>query len=222
MGLARELRFGAQSIMRTIRLELDKRTVDEKISQGSGIQSGVAANPAVFPDPNPGLPEFAAVVATLQEQKTARDNLIAATHVATLRLQAAEKTYDNMVTQLAAYAQCVTAGDAASLERAGFELRRAKVPTYELGAVQSLVVRVTAYPGMLHARWDRLHGAKFYEVQVSLDLSTESDWRTIKSCTASKTIIEGLTSGTRIWVRVRGLVKDIKGPYSSPAPCMVP
>ena len=208
--------------MRTIRLGLDKKTVDEKIAQGDSIQAGVAANPAVFPDPNPGLPEFAAVIATLQEQKTARDNLSAAARLATTRLQAAEKSYDIMVTQLAAYAQCVTAGDAASLERGGFEVRRARVPTYDLEAVQNLEVRVTAYPGMLHARWDRLHGAKFYEVQVSLDLSTESDWRTIRSCTASKTIIEGLTSGTRIWVRVRGLVKDIKGPFSGPVPCMVP
>ena len=212
----------ARSMMKDIRLELDKKTVDEKIVQGNGIQAGVAANPAVFPDPNPGLPEFAAVIATLQEQKTARDNLSAAARLATARLQAVEKSYDIMVTQLAAYAKCVTAGDAASLERGGFAVRRARVPTYDLEAVQNLEVRVTAYPGMLHARWDRLHGAKFYEVQVSLDLSTESDWRTIRSCTASKTIIEGLTSGTRIWVRVRELVKDIEGPFSGPVPCMVP
>ena len=95
-------------MMKDIRLELDKKTVMEKIAQGNSIQAGVVANPAVFPDPNPGLPEFAAVIATLQEQKTARDNLSAAARLATTRLQAAEKSYDIMVTQLAAYAKCVT------------------------------------------------------------------------------------------------------------------
>ncbi|MFN0074841.1 MAG: hypothetical protein ACKVY0_00020 [Prosthecobacter sp.] len=47
-------------------------------------------------------------------------------------------------------------------------------------------------------------------------------YETKDTTTASSTTISGLSSGTRIWVRVRGLGANGPGPWSDPATKIVP
>ena len=208
--------------MKMIRLGLSRKSFAEKVAQGNAIKAGVTANAAIYVTPNPTMTAFGTVITTLQTKLTARDNAMEAAKAATADLHAAEAAYNTAVTQLAAYAENITAGDVVKLESGGFEVRKQATPTNVLDAVQHLVLTVNGYPGMLHARWDVLQGAKVYEVQLSLDPVTEANWKSIKPSVSSTTTIENLTSATRVWVRVRGLVKDIEGPFSSPVSCIVP
>ena len=208
--------------MKKIKLGLGTKSFTEKVAQGTTIKTGVTANAAIYVTPSPTMTAFGTTITTLQTKITARDSAAEAAKTATADLHAAAAAYDTSVTLLSAYAENITQGDEVKLESGGFELRNNPTPTNSLDAVQNLVLTVNGYPGMLHAHWDPLGGARLYDVQLSAEPVTESSWKSTTPSAASTTTIEDLTSATRVWVRVRGLVKKIKGPFSSPVPCTVP
>jgi hypothetical protein len=207
--------------MKYVKLELSQKTVDEKVAQGNSIKTGMAGN-ANFPSPSPSLKAFDAAIATLAAKKAARDNAFEAAKAATADLHAAEQAYDLSVSQLAAYAEGAVGSDTQKLEGAGFAIRKAPEPIIGLDMVTDLKVMSNSYSGVLFARWKPLRGAKSYEVQLCADPVVEANWRSIKPSPASKTEIDNLASGTKIWVRVRGVAKKLVGPWSQPAGKVVP
>jgi hypothetical protein len=207
--------------MQYVKLELSKKTVDEKVAQGNAIKTGMTGN-ANFPSPSLSLTAFGTTINTLAAKKIARDKAIEAAMAATVDLHAAEQAYDLSVSQLAAYAEGAVGGDALKLEGAGFTLRKTPELIIGLDMVDDLKVTSNSYNGVLFARWKPLRGAKSYEVQICADPVVETNWRSIKPSPASKTEIDDLTSGVRIWVRVRGVAKKLVSPWSQPAGKVVP
>jgi hypothetical protein len=62
-----------------------------------------------------------------------------------------------------------------------------------------------------------------YEIQQSVDPITASSWTHAEVVTGSKAMLTGLTSGAKMWFRVRSVgPKKIKGPWSDPAFKVVP
>jgi mannose/cellobiose epimerase-like protein (N-acyl-D-glucosamine 2-epimerase family) len=80
------------------------------------------------------------------------------------------------------------------------------------------------FDGTLDAAWDPdgNGAAKSYEVQTSADPLSATSWSYKMSATKSSTTLEGLTSGAKQWVRVRGLGAAGPGPWSDPATKTVP
>ena len=70
--------------------------------------------------------------------------------------------------------------------------------------------------------WDPTTGAKSYEIQVSPDPYTGTSWVNKAPSTKSKSSLTGLTSGTRVWVRVRATGTGGQGAWSDPATKIVP
>ena len=65
--------------------------------------------------------------------------------------------------------------------------------------------------------------ANSYEIQTSVDPVTASSWAFKKSAPKSSVTIDGLTSGTKMWVRVRAVgAGNATGPWSDPATKTVP
>jgi hypothetical protein len=207
--------------MKNVKLGLSRKSVPEKIAQGNTIKTAMTGN-ANFNTPLPPLADLGTATNTLQAKLIARDIAIEAAKAATAALHAAALVYDNTITQLAAYAENVTAGDPVKLESGGFELRADAVRVTELGQVEDLKVITNGYPGRFKSDWKPLSGAKSYEVQLSVDPVTDSSWETVKVASASKTTIDDLPSGQRRWQRVRGVVKDITGQWSEPVSKIVP
>src|SRR5207344_2040219 len=96
-------------------------------------------------------------------------------------------------------------------ETGGFELRADTVNVTSLGQVENLKVITNGFPGRIIGDWDPLHGAKSYEVQLSVEPVTETSWQTVRVATGSKTKFDDLPSGTRRSMRVRGVLKTLTG-----------
>ena len=208
--------------MKKIKLGLGTKSFTEKVAQGTTIKTGVTANAAIYVTPSPTMTAFGTTITTLQTKITARDNAAEAAKTATADLHAAAAAYDTSVTLLAAYAENITQGDEVKLESGGFAVRNSPTPTNALDAVQNLEVTVNGYPGRLHLNWDPLAGAKWYEGQLCPEPMTDAGWKPGFSRGSSDATLDGLVSGTRLFVRVRGMLKDIVGPFSSPVPCTAP
>jgi hypothetical protein len=207
--------------MRKIKLGLKKKTVPQRIAQGNLLKSSMTGN-ANFVTPNPSLATLGAKTDAMQAKLTARDAAVEAAKMATEQLHTAVADYDATVTTLAAYAENITGGDAAKLESGGFELRADAVPVTELGQVKNLDVKTNGYPGRFLGDWDPLHGAKAYEVQLSPEPMTDSTWETVKVAPASKVKLDDLPSGSKRWLRVRGIAKNLAGQWSEPVAKIVP
>jgi predicted secreted protein len=68
-----------------------------------------------------------------------------------------------------------------------------------------------------------VNGGKGYEVQTSVDPVTGTSWAFKMAAGKSSGSLEGLTSGARLWVRVRAIGADNAfGPWSDPAVKTVP
>jgi hypothetical protein len=208
-----------QSMFKYIKLGLGSKSYEQKVAQGNAINAGVSGHAAIYPTPNPTLATFAAAISDLSAKLTARENALEAMKAATEALHASEATYDGLVTQLGMYAENVTAGDANKLELGGFELRKVPVPIGELGIVENLQLRCNGSPSRLYAKWSPLYGAKSYEVETCEDPVSDEKYDFLMSSTGSKATLDGLSSGKRIWVRVRGVANKSLGLWSQPA-CM--
>jgi len=207
--------------MKYIKLELSTKTVDEKVAQGNAIRAGMTNNPD-FPNPSLPLAKFDTFINTMAAKMVARDQAFEAAKAATAELHAAERAYDSAVSQLGAYAEGVAGADVQKLESAGFALRKTPEPTVGLDMVTDLKLTSNCYGGVLLARWKPLRGTKSYEVQICADPPSETCWRSIKPSPTSSEKIEDLVSGTKMWVRVRGVARNLVGPWSQPAGKIVP
>ena len=83
-------------------------------------------------------------------------------------------------------------------------------------------VTAVDHDGALDAQNDPIAGAKTYEMQVKTVDPLAGPWTTKVQPTASRWTLEGLTSGQRVWVRVRGVGSNGPGPWSDPATKIVP
>ena len=207
--------------MKQIKLGLSSMNASDRVDFGTSVKTAMTGN-ANFTTPNPALATLGSNVTDLAAKIAARQNAVDAAKQATEALHASMGTFDLTLTQLAAYVENVTAGDVVKILSSGFAVRNQPTPTTELGQVINLQVGANGYPGVLKARWDPLTGAKLYDAQITTTPDVESSWRSIKPCPAANTDIEDLVSGTRVSVRVRGVVRKLAGPFSSAISCIVP
>ena len=101
-------------------------------------------------------------------------------------------------------------------------MRATPAPIGQLGQVQDLKLTINGFPGRLHARWKPLRGGVSYDVQISATPADEASWANMPGSSKSFTSVEGLTSGTRMFVRVRAIGKSPAGPWSEPIGKIVP
>ena len=77
--------------------------------------------------------------------------------------------------------------------------------------------------GSLDVAFDPVRGALSYEIQTSVDPVTPTSWGFQMSASRSNATVNGFTSGTRQWIRVRAIgARSAPGPWSDPAVKTVP
>ena len=101
-------------------------------------------------------------------------------------------------------------------------MRAAKTPQTVPNQVQNLSLTAGDNTASLDVHWDPLANGKTYEVQTSPDPFTTTSFVTADTVTKSSTTLTNLTSGSRVWVRVRAINSAGKGPWSDPAVKVVP
>ena len=203
------------------RLNLAQLTYEQKLTQANEIKTSMTGN-ANFPTPVPTLAAYGTLITTATTKHAEWTDTQLLAKQKTVERQAAFDALDAASTQLAGYVEAASGGDAAKIESAGMSVRAdSTAPVGPMPQVLDLVLSAGDFDGTLDAMWHPVRGAKSYEVQVSPD--PPGTWTQKMASGKSSATIEGLTSGAKIWVRVRAVGADNKpGPWSDPAVKVVP
>ncbi|MFM2058767.1 MAG: hypothetical protein RLY71_3152 [Pseudomonadota bacterium] len=133
---------------------------------------------------------------------------------------------ETMLDDQRAYLEMAAHGDETMLRSTGFELRQARtaasVPVL-LGEPTDLRLRHGRESGTLDVHVRALPGASSYEVAIAQgETVTDADWRhAAVSSTSLHMLLQGLTPGQYVWVRVRGINSAGYGLWTPPQRIMV-
>lgn len=204
------------------KLGLGSLTDSEVIALANTIVTAMTGN-ANFTTPNPTLASVTTAKTTAQTKVAAYNSAKAAADTALADRDAAIKALSALLTLEAAYVENVTGGDKVKIESAGM-LTRADGSPITVTQVLDLAVSEGDDAGSLDLVWKPVKGAKSYEIHInSSDPNVPANWSFKQSASKSSATIEGLTSGAKIWVRVRAVgAKNDTGPFSDPATKTVP
>ncbi len=72
------------------------------------------------------------------------------------------------------------------------------------------------------ADWESVYGARYYDVETSTNPNDPALWKEYDSTPTVGLELTDLTSGQKLWVRVRAVNSVEKGPWSDPACAMIP
>ncbi|MBI3415001.1 MAG: fibronectin type III domain-containing protein [Verrucomicrobia bacterium] len=201
------------------KLELQKQSILERIDFGKQFTAKMTGN-ANFPNLTTETSDLSdataalestnkdadAALKTYQEKLTIRDNAVV--------------TFDAAANTLAAGVQKDSRGDEAKIQSAGLSLKSPRSPIGPMSQAQNLSATASDQDGTIDLGWDRVRGAKSYEVQRSADPT--NGWAHVCSCTRSNVTVNSMTSGTRYWFRVAAIGSAGPGPWSDPAMKIAP
>ena len=127
------------------------------------------------------------------------------------------------LTQEAGYVESRAAGSATIIEQAGMAVKAPSEPVGPMPQVLELAVTASEHEGWLDWMCKPVRGVSSYEIWTSADPMTEIGWKFAFSSSKSSGTLKGLTSGSKVWVRVRAIGTETDpGPWSDPAVKVVP
>lgn len=178
----------------------------------------------------PPVPNMAAKVTGLTTKRTAAktaSDAYEAAKAALVSLKAVrDSTADDLRMEHASVISAIEAearGDAAMLSSSGYALATAPVQSSSApGQIQNSSLTSGDNDATLDLSFDPEAASKTYEVQITTVDPVVGPWTTAAHPTTSNTTLTGLTSGQRIWARVRGIGSNGTGPWSDPATKIVP
>lgn len=185
------------------------------------VKTAMTGN-ANFTTPVPTLSAFGTLITAAQTAMTAHENAQTAAKQATVNKVTNMTALLAGLSQLATYVDLTANGDQAKILSAGMNVKAVGTPAGVPDQVANLSITSSESEGALDLQWDRLPGAKSYEVQLSPDPMTSTSWGSKPSVTKSQTTVTGLTSGARMWARVRAIASAGPGAWSDPATKVVP
>ena len=202
--------------MGKIKLNLRNMNVTEKIQFARQIETAMTGN-ATFPTPDPPL---ATISTSAADMENAYNNANVARQDASMKVSIQddkEIVLDANLQKLANYVESASDGNEAKIQSAGMSVRAKPVPVGALPMPAGLAATSGDKEGEIDLSWDRVTGAKSYEVEQSPDPITTSSWKHAGVSTKSSITVSGLTSGTKYWFRVAGIGAAGQGAWSDPA-----
>jgi hypothetical protein len=128
-----------------------------------------------------------------------------------------EKLKGNMV-ELGGYVQAASNGDLETIKSAGLSVRRDPEPIGLLPAPKRLVVRTTAYPGVLDVSWGGVKGRNMYELEWCMgDPNVAGNWKVLMLTSKNRVTVDKLTSNEVYFFRVKAIGAAGASPLSDSA-----
>ena len=194
-----------------------KRNTVELIAQANRT-IGRLAPPAPEPPPLPGVAARLASYAACRDAAVAANDAYVSAKSALVALLLARNAAAEALRQetkaLIALCEGVTGGDALGLTGTGFPLAAPNTrPNRPPEREENFRLTVQDEPGVLKGRVKPVEYAFIYEVQLSTTGIAEG-FVTVLSPTKSSWKLRELTSGVRVWVRVRAHGSQGPGPWS--------
>ena len=192
------------------------------------IKAGVAGNATVFTNPDPPVVDFQTAITAAGNDITAADVAIQVAHEAVVKRDNSIAALIGVAMSVGSFVEGVankSADPEATLSLANLSKKRPPTKIGQLSKVQNLSLTVGDNPGEVDGHWDKVTGNHGYEQELCTgDPTVEANWKRVDASTGSKSTYSGLTSGTRIWARVRAKApkKENNGTWSQPATLIVP
>ena len=207
--------------MAKIKLNLDSLNPDQVVSLGLQVKTAMTGN-ANFTTPNPSMAALGTLITTAQTKIAAYNSAAAALQTLLTDRDTAVDNLRSGIRQESSYVDNIANGNASIIQSAGMAVRSGRTPASIPGQVQALSITAGDGAGELDLQWDPLSGAKTFEIELSPDALFASGIIKLKNTTKSKAVAENLTSGTRLWARVRATNAAGTGAWSDPATKIVP
>jgi len=207
-----------------VKLLLSSKSDSDLLTFAQAHETAMTGN-ANFTTP---LPPPAAFTTAFTAYQTALANFTtaqAAAKLATTNKDTARAALEAVLAARGNYVE-LTANTAADpqavVESAGFAIRAGKTPPGIPAQVGNLSITAGDNAGELDLQWDPVDGTTHYNIEISPDPITATSWVRQGDETKSKAIILGLTSGAKMWARVRGVGPGGTGAWSDVATKIVP
>jgi hypothetical protein len=207
--------------MAKVKLDLKNLTIPQKVQFLQQVVTAMTGN-ANFTTPVPALAVITSKATDLETKFNDAQGARQTAQQKTTLQNTADRDADLAITQLAAYVENTSAGDAAKIQSAGMDVRAAGAPVGALPAPAALSATVGDNDGEIDLDWDNVKGATSYTVQRSPDPITPTSWQQAIIVTKSKGTVTGLVSGTKYWFRVAAVGAAGQGAWSDPATKIAP
>lgn len=209
--------------MAKIRRDWSKMNRAERITFAQTVSTALTGN-AAFAALNPTAAQFAALrAASAAAEQAVKD---AEVDMTALRVTAATAN-DALMTGLenvALSAEGISHGAEGPLSTTGFHLVIPGSPAPSVDMTQPINFSLTAgdFEGQVDGHCDPVTAARGYNVQICYDMTGTPVWLDQADTPNTQFSIKDLTSGRRVWGRMRAFGTKGPGPWSDPANKIVP
>jgi hypothetical protein len=208
--------------MAKVRTNASKMSLSQLQAAVGNVITKMTGN-ANFATPNPPLATMSSLLADSQTKAAAYVAAVNAAEQVMTERDLARKALVDAFEQLAAYVQNQSGGDEVIILSSGYDVRGTATPVGPVAQVLNVAVTEGDGEGMLDVQWDPTKGAMSYEVALTTGADpATATYTQVALPTGSKTTLTGLTSGTRVWIKVRAIGSEGPGPWSDPATKIVP
>jgi hypothetical protein len=204
-----------------VKLNLKEKSDADLLLFAQQHQTAMTGN-ANFTTPLPSAANFTAALTPFNTALGSFNTAQAAAKQATTVKDATRSALEDVLTARGNYVELIAANNPAIVESAGFSVKAGKTPVTAPGTVMNLFITAGDIAGGLDLQWDPLSTATRYEVQLCPTMEFVTGVINLASVSKSKTTATGLTSGTRIWARVRAVNAAGVGAWSDVATKIVP
>jgi hypothetical protein len=165
-----------------------------------------------FPNPQPALTEVAGAATALEN---AYKEALNGGRIQTAFMHQCELALDTLIVSLAGYVQSVSRGDETIILSSGFDTHNVRTQALRtIAAPVNVVGKMGAREGEINLSWDRVTGARAYNIEVSGD--GLSNWTFYATVTKRRMVIGGLESGVKRFFRIAAVGAIGQSGWSDP------
>jgi hypothetical protein len=207
--------------MSKVKLNLRGLSALEIIALGRKIRKALDNNPD-FPNPQPPLATLTSAINDLETAVADLDKSKQETATKVSIKDDKQAAAVAVLRQTAAFVEAVGGDNESLILSAGMEVRSPASPSQPPSAPGDLSTTEGDHEGEVDLHWNKIKGAKSYEIQRSPDPPTSTSWAHAAVSAKSSATISGLTSGTRYWFRVAAITSAGQSGWSDPATKIAP
>lgn len=207
--------------MAKVKLNLDRLTDGEMILKAKEFKTKLTGN-ANFTVTTPSQANYATMITDAEAALAASDAANATAKQKTTEKNVAMDILRKGTAQLGTNIESLSGGDPVKIQSAGMDVKAPKTPAGVPAQVMNLFITAGDESGELDFTWDPVPGTWTYEVQMCAEAMFTTGVIALKTVTKSQAVAEGLTSGTRMWARVRATNAAGTGAWSDVATKIVP
>lgn len=200
-----------------------KLPIKQRSAKFEVIIDGIENNPTIVSEPKPTLAELKPAQTKSKASIKKVEDLEVELAAARAEMHADIDAVAGLIEQEVSAVESATGGDKAKILTIGYDVQDGESSgPREVGKPERFTVTAGDDDGELDVSCDRDRAAKTYEVETTETPNDSASWRKHTPSTKSACTIDGLPTGKRVHVRMRGIGGAGPGPWSDVISKIVP